>query len=184
MRARYGRPRPAFQVHTIRDPEAPATERQIAVLRLQGKKKECGWGVEDIDPIINAWIADGTLTKGFASTMIDQWGSLPWRPRPERAQAGPGYYTLEGSLYVVVENRAKTRTYAKKLVEIDGRWQWDYESAKGVATRLAGAAPLTEEEAAKWGHLHGRCFKCLKPLTDPKSVKRGMGPVCAKALKR
>lgn len=29
---------------------------------------------------------------------------------------------------------------------------------------------------------HGRCGACARPLTDPESIARGIGPVCAKRL--
>lgn len=199
-RAAYTSPRPGStaQPH-IKDPEAPATEKQIAFLLSLGQRHDVGMDAESCDLMIETLHETGALTKGFVSAKIEEWKQAP---RREHQQAGPGYYEYEGDLYVVVENKAKTRTYAKKLVgepiyrasddpgwdtdptptRID--WRWDFDAAKGVATRLAGATPLTEERAAEWGHLHGRCFKCLRPLTDPESVKRGMGPICAKALKR
>ena len=171
---------------TVKDPSAPATEKQVAFLLSLSVQRDIGMSPEDADVMIKTLQETGGLTKGFVSQQIGTWKECP---RRESKQAGPGYYEYEGDLYVVVENRAKTHTYAKKLVNVGNQafgdhWTWDYEAAKGVATRLAGATPLTEEKAAEWGHLHGRCFKCLKPLTDPESVKRGYGPVCAKALAR
>ena len=166
----------------IKYPHAPATEKQIAFMLALSQQRDIGMTPEDADLMISLWHEAGNvLTMGFVSAKIEEWKQAP---RRETKQAGPGYYEYEGDLYVVVENKAKTHTYAKKLIRNGERWEWDYDAAKGVATRLAGASPLTEDVAAKWGHLHGRCFKCLKPLTDPESVKRGFGPVCAKALKR
>lgn len=183
--SRY-RPRryPAWNTETpvIKNRQDEATAKQLDYLRGLMRSHDIGMEPEDADLMFSLWADSGALTKGFVSDRINEYRACPKR---ERKQAGPGYYVLDEAMYVVVENRAKTRTYAKKLVKTPmGAWMWDFDAAKGVATRLAGASPLTEAEAAAWGHLHGRCFKCLKPLTDPESVKRGYGPVCAKAIKR
>lgn len=193
----YGDPMLPYQPSTM----APATEKQIAFLLSLAHQRDIGMSSADADVMIQTLQETGALTRAFVSERINEYQQCP-RREGDRRQASPGYYEYEGDLYVVVENRAKTHTYAKKLVgepiykasdepgwdtdstpkRID--WRWDYDAAKGMASRLAGATPLTEERAAAWGHLHGRCFKCLRPLTDPESVKRGIGPVCAKALKR
>lgn len=41
---------------------------------------------------------------------------------------------------------------------------------------------LTLEQAKSLGHMFGRCIVCWAALTDPKSVERGIGPVCAKRV--
>lgn len=99
-------------------------------------------------------------------------------PQP---QAAPGYYTSGEDFVVVVANRARTRTYAKRLTQTGSRWSWEY--APGVGRTLAGLEPMSLDQARKFGHLHGVCIKCCKPLTDPKSVEAGIGPVCAKAFR-
>ena len=174
----------------------PATEKQIEYLVKLMKDKTTEFHPADVDEIMEAWRESGILTRGFASEKIDEYKDLPWRSRTWAAPASstapasraePGYYTYDRKFYVVVENKAKTGTYAKVLtrsgVEGDsGRWSWEYE--KGTVRFLADLKPLTMEEAAAWGHLHGQCFKCLRPLTDPKSVALGMGPTCSKSLKK
>lgn len=88
----------------------------------------------------------------------------------------PGFYTHDGDVYVVVENKAKTNAYAKRMNLATGRWEY----APGVVKRLTDR--LTIEQAAALGHLHGRCVCCGAELSDPESVERGIGPVCAKRL--
>lgn len=44
---------------------------------------------------------------------------------------------------------------------------------------LIEGIPSTLEEAIKYGRETGKCACCGRPLTDPKSVARGIGPVCA-----
>jgi hypothetical protein len=46
----------------------------------------------------------------------------------------------------------------------------------------AAGVRLTKDQAAEFGHTHGSCLICMKELTDPESVARGIGPVCATRL--
>jgi hypothetical protein len=43
---------------------------------------------------------------------------------------------------------------------------------------LAGATPMSMEQAAQQGHMLGFCIRCGATLTDPTSVANGIGPVC------
>lgn len=54
-------------------------------------------------------------------------------------------------------------------------------AAQGSTAR-AGLQPLTPEEAAKLGRLHGCCVICGRTLTDPTSVNAGIGPVCGRKV--
>lgn len=155
-----------------------ATARQIDYLQALMKDRDSGIDPSDVDVIVAAWIEGGILTKGFVSEKIDEYKALPNRARK---LAEPGYYMHNGIMYCVVENKAKTGTYAKALiVNGSGRWSWEYE--KGKVLFLADLVPLTIEEAAAFGKLHGQCAVCLRPLVDPKSVEAGIGPHCAKKL--
>lgn len=128
------------------------------------------------------------LSMSEARTLIDQLLLAPHLPT---AQATPGYYTVEDTdlgetdVYVVVENKAGTSTYAKKLLVYktkDGkkRGKWGY--APGVAATLATFTPLTVAEAARLSHLHGCCVVCGRTLEKKESVEAGIGPVCAGKL--
>lgn len=141
------------------------------------------------------------VSKHEASRVIDALMETPRRAteaQPEHRDATPGYYTAGDDFIVVVENKAGTHTYAKRLVvttagcrghfDAEGALTYDdcgrttarWEYAPGVGRTLAGLSPMSLEEAIEFGHLHGICFVCTKPLTDPASVARGIGPVCAK----
>lgn len=129
---------------------------------------------------------DSPLSKDDASYLIS--GLLKCDQKPKGEMAQPGYYVTKDNTYlVVVENRQKTATYAKRLdvQKAPGRRaraRWVY--APGMGFEVAHMTPMTLEAAAKFGHLHGVCFVCCKALTDPESVKRGIGPVCAKKFRR
>jgi len=132
----------------------------------------------------------GVLTKSTAGKWETRHAGecpAPRAPRGEALRAEPGYYVkADGTMLVVVKSRGSDRTYAKRLVVTVGeggrkRAAWEY--APGEAATVATVTPMTVEDAAAFGHAHGFCFKCCKPLTDPASVLRGIGPVCAKALR-
>ena len=159
----------------VKNPTAPATEKAIGFLRSLGHDRQCGMSVEDFDVMLDIWIEAGITTAGFVSEQINDYKSMPKRAVKS---VEPGYYTLDGQYYVVVKTKDGERTYAKRLVGTS----WEYE--KGAVMSLSSLTPLSVEEASAWGHLHGKCIVCMRPLTDPKSVTNGIGPVCAKKLVR
>jgi hypothetical protein len=95
---------------------------------------------------------------------------------PPAPTTEPGFYVHDDNVYVVVYNKAKTNVYAKRMNLATGRWEYAAGAVKGLTERL------TVEQAAALGHLHGRCVCCGAELSDPESVTRGIGPVCAKRL--
>ena len=167
---------------TIKNPEAPASEKQIAFLIGLSASHEVGFSPEDAAKQVHALASTGKFTMKMASDMIERWKAAPKRA-VKRAE--PGYYYLpdpdeavEGRFIVVVENKAKTGTYAKVLSNDVGHWRWEYQ--KGLAYEVADLKPITIEQATEFGKLHGRCLRCLRPLTDPTSVLKSLGPTCAK----
>ena len=147
-----------------------ASDKQLAFLRKLLSERECdGFTLPNDRPI----------TSGEASKMIDMLMDAP-RKRSERPQATPGYYLDGVTVYVVVANKAGTSTYAKRMVITNGKGKWVY--APGVGATLANMVPLTVEAAAALGKAHGTCMICGAELTDPVSVERGIGPICASKL--
>jgi hypothetical protein len=90
--------------------------------------------------------------------------------------AEPGFYLKDDTVYRVVPNQAKTRTYAKRLDFDTGRWRY----AGGIVGTLTADDRLSEADAARLGHQYGICVLCARELSDPESVARGIGPVCAR----
>lgn len=117
-------------------------------------------------------------SKARAHAVIDRLKAMPFKQTS--AQAEPGYYVQGDQVFVVVWNKQRTRTYAKKLVVTSRSARWQY--APGNVATLAELTPLTVDEARRLGHLHGVCVICAKQLTDPVSVNRGIGPVCEQRL--
>lgn len=157
-------------------PFRAASDKQRALMtRLAGEATAAGLPVPSYDP------ADPGLSVGAASTAIDiLLERLRLNAAAARPAATPGYYVADGEVLTVVKTRDGERTYAKRLVMHGGRARWVYE--KGLGAMLAASVPLTAEEAARLGHLHGVCVICGAALTDPGSVERGIGPVCITKL--
>lgn len=123
-----------------------------------------------------------TLDVRGASATIDYLMSFD-RQRTEPvhedgAALGEGYYLQEDTVYKVVKAKSTGNLYAKALHSTEyGRATWDY--APGAMKHLTGSHRLTLEQAAEMGTRLGSCVICGKALTDPESVERGIGPVCA-----
>lgn len=174
----------------------PASDKQVAlIVRLLAEKPS--W-TERLNGLVWERAFDILGNQGSddpkfvssreASAVIDALFKVPSGSADKPQAAKPGYYVRGAEdareVLVVVENRAKTGTYAKRLeistggLKTTARWEY----APGVGRTLAGLEPLTVEEAARLGHMHGVCVICARSLTDPDSVQRGIGPVCAARL--
>jgi hypothetical protein len=137
----------------------------------------------------------GELTRSNVSREIEYWLGRPKvatdRPTEVHAELTIGVYELDGRIYVVKKNQAKTRLYAKRLVELntarrvneaDGVVAFDYEYAPGAIYDLRPEHRMTKERATELALRYGRCMNCNRPLKAAKSVLAGYGPVCIKAF--
>jgi len=86
--------------------------------------------------------------------------------------ADQGVYRFQGEIY-----RVRVLRNGNRVAE----WLCGgvYLYAKGMVYRLRPEHRLTLEQAIEWGHQHTACIRCGTELTDPKSIARGIGPVCA-----
>ena len=111
-----------------------------------------------------------------------KWGKVYAIAKPEPLPAG--YYAKGADVYKV-RISAKGNAYATILTTVHtasgaAKGKWEYVPG-GISTLTAEDA-ITVEQAAEFGHLHGFCAICGQTLTDPESVKRGIGPVCVKNI--
>ena len=165
-------------------PANPATTRQEAFIQRLIKRAASVDSLNTAQQDLLHRFQHGVIDKSDASYLIN---GLLNCPEVAKKMAQPGYYKNGSAYLVVVENRAKTATYAKRLEvtkNAAGRTKARWVYAPGEATDVASVAPMSIEEAAAFGHLHGICFVCCRALTDPESVARGIGPVCAKRIRR
>lgn len=92
----------------------------------------------------------------------------------------PGVYEINGDVFVVKWNQSKTRLYAKQWIRTASGAHLDYIS--GAIYRLHPCNRINYERALELSVEFSACCVCGKTLTDPKSVKRGIGPVCKRLL--
>jgi hypothetical protein len=145
--ARYGKAQPAFPKE-VRNPDAPASEKAKVYLRSLAENHEIGMPIKAFMAMYAAWDEAEVLTAGFVSELIDEYKAYPKRTDMaevmayvERANAAldglaqtrtkataetvpPGYYVTGSGpnkeFWVVVENQAKTGTYAKLQIDVHG----------------------------------------------------------------
>lgn len=162
---------------------APATPKQIAFLKRLCAERPMWRMVENLhDDVIER------MTKKVASQFIDEALSLPKEgpATPEAEAQRPEvpaviHHLLGGQIYRVVISRQGGGRYAKALhfdTTTDERW-WTYEGKAPLAL-LSIDTVMTLEQMAEHGHHTGFCIRCSAELSDPISVKRGLGPDCIK----
>jgi hypothetical protein len=138
--------------------ELPATIKQVALIQKLVSERA-----------VTEQVEYGALTMASASELI---GALL---KPRVAVTEQGMYQLpNGAIYRVQKSRESGNLYAKRLAESGG-----FEYEQGAITRLSPADRMTLEQAKAFGVETGLCCVCGAFLTDPKSVSRGIGPVCS-----
>lgn len=175
----------------------PANEKQINfLLRLAGDRVfprlgDCG--AERL-VTVNRMITNGQVHAGNVSRLIDDLLRAPvdrTAREAERVSLTPGVYEVNGEIFNVKYNRAKTNLYAQRLVEkpnierlteADTVVHIEFEYAPGVVRRLRPHHKMSIERARELTIRYGRCLACGRRLKNAESVERGIGPVCRKAF--
>lgn len=134
----------------------------------------------------------GQLAGYLTSRQIDYWLRRPKAQVENPAtDLTPGVYEVDGIVYVVKPNRAKTALYAKKLVELsrrvrlneaDDRVAIEFEYAPGAVRAIRPEHRMPFERARELTLRYGRCVNCGRTLKNAVSVERGIGPVCRRAF--
>lgn len=163
---------------------SPRTREYL--LRLAGERRLDALGTcgEERIESVGALLENG-LTQAEASRWIDR---LQAAPLDLEDVVEPGVYRLDGTIYVVKQNRTNERRHARRLVEIGGRRLTEADTIVQIEFEYdALALPLlrpehlmTLEEARPFIIRYGKCIFCNTVLSDATSVERGVGPVCIK----
>lgn len=121
-----------------------------------------------------------TLTFAAADKLIDNLKAAPAKQREvETGTATEGVYLYEGT-YVKVQRavHGSGQLYTKAFDAESESW----ERAFKLLGKLKPEHKLTEQQAARFGELYGRCVRCFATLTDEFSIEHGYGPICAQRM--
>jgi hypothetical protein len=146
-----------------------ATERQREYISALLRDR-----VVDSETIVK--IGDpATLTKETASKVIELLIVRPRRASIERPTQ-VGAYKKDGTFYQVRKSQTSGRLYAKVFDPVPLEFVYDADAIN----QISDADRMSLEEAMRFGVQYGICVHCGASLTDPESIARGIGPVCAK----
>lgn len=132
--------------------------------------------------VLNYFRKNGTLTLGQLEAVERDISRHKAQGKAELdpvTEAGM-YRTLEGVFRVKFSKQG--RLYAEKFLPNKPKKSERYEYAKGAIFRISASDRMSISEAQELGALMAVCCVCGLDLTDPKSVERGIGPVCAKRV--
>lgn len=172
---------------------APSEASLRLFRRLVSERQVPAWGatVEERAAAAEGWLAEDRPDQRALSARIDSLMRAERdRARPADPELVPGVYEVDGVVYVVKPNRARTALYAKRLVEIGGRRMTEsgevanieFVYAPGAVKLVRPEHRMTAERARTLTLVYGRCLNCGRALKDARSVERGIGPVCWKAF--
>lgn len=160
-------PKAQAEIHQADTPAGPAaTPAQLGFLRTL-----CSEQGEEVRT---------SYTKSEASDEIERLlkNREESKTRTSGKAAEEGMYKKDGEIYKIqIAVHGSGRPYAKKLVEVDG--EWEFVKAPGMQFRLTAKDKMTLEEAKEFGKLYGTCCVCGRTLTKEESIAEGIGPVCS-----
>lgn len=93
-----------------------------------------------------------------------------------------GIYRNDKGVYRVAKSRQSGNLYALRFVPDAPTRSERFVYEKGAVFALTASDRLTLAQAVELGAQHGLCVVCGAELTDPTSIERGIGPVCAKKV--
>lgn len=178
------------------DTVSAITDKQVAFIKklvaevepkIEGKTSASAKNAKIYLKAVRERLQEGTMSKRNGSSAIEtllKLNGINYEAheaeeiqRSTRVAAPIGVYQSEGEIYRVVKARQSERTYAQKLVVIEGR-EPRWEMASGMVWNLKPEQLISPEVAAQMGRARGFCVICGRYLTDETSVARGIGPVC------
>lgn len=92
-----------------------------------------------------------------------------------------GIYGNEHGVYRVKQSR-EGRFYAMRFIPEADKKSDRFTYERGAIYTLTPKHRLTLAQAVELGAQHGVCVVCGAELSDPTSIERGIGPVCAKKV--
>lgn len=157
----------------------PATDKQRNLIDNLLTEKLI---TDEAQVVIDSAFANYRDDSKVASTFITFLFSMPradgGKPRTPRFDPEPGVYLMDDTVYRVRISRSSGQWYAEACIKPDadsGRKSLDWKYF-GKRVNLRDAVVMEDADAGKF---LGYCIRCGAELTDPDSIARGMGPICA-----
>ena len=148
----------------LSDRQMDAAERMLAKIEQTRREREASAVSVDLSPVHAM----------FAAAMASGYKRPTYRAAGVALSLAPLHGRNAGAIYVKDD---ETGDYLGKVTpELEFR---PVRGAGDVAAALAKIAADPAAEAVAYGKLTGRCSCCGRELTDPVSVERGIGPICA-----
>lgn len=110
-----------------------------------------------------------------------QW-TMPEGRYAIKPEAGPGVGTGRWSFFEITkptEGRWAGYTFIKRLIGAPGAYRKENMSKEERTKWLTAIEKDPKQAMVDYGLESGVCGRCASPLTDPDSLARGLGPVCA-----
>jgi Family of unknown function (DUF6011) len=169
--------------------EPKITERQLPFLRSLLDEREVPVDVADYLERIKA--KGQTLEqvpKESAGRIIKLLLSQPKRPQgswiPDSVPDGRYAFKRDSDgtivFYRVTTKRDGSARFVQKVLGSPGDFRYVRIQADEAKAAIAKIAPDPAFASQLFGHAVGACGVCGSPLTDPESIRLGIGPVCAK----
>ena len=128
------------------------------------------------------WFAENFLPNHrFADSVafrqaLDKWQEA--NPTPTNSPKAEGMYRDASGIVYRVQKASAGHLYALTLNTGTGK----FDFVRGAMGSLDESMRLTLAQCQEIGRAIGRCIVCGARLTDPDSVERGIGRVCASRL--
>jgi Family of unknown function (DUF6011) len=107
--------------------------------------------------------------KGVRQPSVTLHGYRFMAADPERAQPAN-----RDAIFVTSTTRGEP--YLGKVLR--GAFLKSHLCTDALARSIGDAVDNPYQAATEFGHATGQCSVCMRPLTNPESVKMGIGPVC------
>lgn len=168
---------------------ARPTDKQLAFIRTLLKEREGIAAAEAIRTMLNELRVEKRLGKKEASAAIDALIAIPAPKKPAKkatiADAGMYRDPDTGTIIKVKESKAGRRSAYKLVTKpVTGYTTGgpthtsSYVYVKGLVYRIKPEWRMSIDDCKEYGVLHGNCIVCGAHLTNPESVRLGIGPVC------
>ena len=156
----------------------PATGAQVNFINKLVEQREVA--PEVWEAVVE--VQSGEMTTRQASAVIDVLKAQPWKAKAGAVAENDladeaGIYEVDGVVFQIKSNKAKTNLYAMELV--DGVYVYAGAIYKN---KIKKTDRITVERAVELSGLIGQCIRCSRTLTAEKSVRDAIGPVCIKKI--